>query len=127
MPRNIFRPSLCALVAGVFATLAALSTTPVRAESFTVTAPDGVKLAVQETGNPNGPVIIFIHGLLGSNLNWEAQLKSAEFQRYRLITYDLRGHGIVGHAKRSSADEYRRICGPDQGQSTDSIDLRRAR
>lgn len=26
---------------------------------FTVTAPDGVPIAVQESGNPNGPAIIF--------------------------------------------------------------------
>ncbi len=61
---------------------------------YTVTAPDGVKLAVQESGNPDGRPIIFIHGLLGSRLNWEKQIESPELQRYRLITYDLRGHGL---------------------------------
>lgn len=63
-------------------------------KSYTVTAPDGVKLAVQESGNPNGPSIIFIHGLLGSRLNWERQTTSPELQGYRMITYDLRGHGL---------------------------------
>jgi non-heme chloroperoxidase len=62
--------------------------------SYTVTSKDGVKLAVQESGNPNGPAIIFVHGLLGSRLNWEAQVQSAELRQYRLITYDLRGHGL---------------------------------
>lgn len=62
--------------------------------SYTVTAPDGIKLAVQESGNPQGPAIVFIHGLLGSRLNWEKQTSSPELQRYRMITYDLRGHGL---------------------------------
>lgn len=61
---------------------------------YTVAGPDGVKLAVQENGDPNGPAIVFIHGLLGSRLNWEKQTSSPELQRYRMITYDLRGHGL---------------------------------
>jgi non-heme chloroperoxidase len=62
--------------------------------SYRVTSKDGVKLAVQESGNPDGPPIIFIHGLLGSRLNWEAQVQSPELRQYRIITYDLRGHGL---------------------------------
>ncbi|WP_191577489.1 alpha/beta fold hydrolase [Achromobacter insolitus] len=63
---------------------------------YTVTAPDGVALAVQEAGTADGPPVVFVHGLLGSHLNWEAQLASPGLQRYRLITYDLRGHGLSG-------------------------------
>src|SRR5215469_14718378 len=72
--------------------------------TYTVTSKDGVKLAVQESGNPNGPAIIFVHGLLGSRLNWEAQVQSPELRQYRLITYDLRGHGLSG--KPSGAAPY---------------------
>jgi non-heme chloroperoxidase len=72
---------------------------------YTVTAPDGVQLAVQESGNPAGPAIVFIHGLLGSRLNWEQQTTSPDLQRYRLITYDLRGHGLSG--KPADAESYR--------------------
>lgn len=74
-------------------------------KNYTVTAPDGVPLAVQESGDPNGPAVIFIHGLLGSRLNWELQLKSPQLQRYRMITYDLRGHALSG--KPTGADAYR--------------------
>ncbi len=44
----------------------------VRAETkiYVATAPDRVALAIQETGNPDGTPIIFIHGLLGSSLDW---------------------------------------------------------
>lgn len=33
---------------------------------------------------------------LGSRLNWDAEVNSAELRRYRIITYDLRGHGLSG-------------------------------
>ncbi|PKV11332.1 alpha/beta fold hydrolase [Xanthomonas prunicola] len=75
-------------------TLAAAVTPASR--SYTVTAPDGVTLAVQEHGAAEGPPIVFVHGLLGSRINWDAQLADARLQRYRLITYDLRGHGLSG-------------------------------
>lgn len=72
---------------------------------YTVTAPDGVPIAVQEAGDPHGPAIVFIHGLLGSRLNWERQVASPALQRYRMITYDLRGHGLSG--KPAGQDAYR--------------------
>ncbi|MGI4839564.1 MAG: alpha/beta fold hydrolase [Janthinobacterium lividum] len=71
--------------------------------SYNVTAPDGVTLAVQESGNPNGPAIVFIHGLLGSHLNWDNQVNAPELQRYRMITYDLRGHGLSGKPVNAQA------------------------
>lgn len=61
--------------------------------TYTVTSSDGVKLAVEESGNPDGTPVILIHGLLGSRLDWDAQVTSPELRQYRLITYDLRGHG----------------------------------
>ena len=100
MNRNRFKRAWLALVLVVLAP-AALSAE----RHYTVTAPDGVQLAVQETGNPAGPAIVFIHGLLGSRLNWEQQTASPDLQRYRLITYDLRGHGLSG--KPADAESYR--------------------
>jgi len=77
--------------------LMGLSSMAMAAEkNYTVTAPDGLEIAVQESGDPAGPAIVFIHGLLGSHLNWDMQVGSAKLQRYRLITYDLRGHGLSG-------------------------------
>jgi len=68
-----------------------------------VHAPDGVALAVQESGDPAGPPLILIHGLLGSHLNWEAQRADPALQRYRLISYDLRGHGLSGKPAGTAA------------------------
>lgn len=70
---------------------------------FTVTAPDGVPIAVQESGTADGPPVIFIHGLLGSRLSWDAQVDSVLLSRYRLITFDLRGHGQSGKPTEGAA------------------------
>lgn len=58
-----------------------------------VTSPDGVRLAVRESGNPEGAPIIFIHGISQCQLAFSAQAASPLLQDFRLITYDLRGHG----------------------------------
>ena len=77
--------------------LAGLSSVAMAAEkNYTVKAPDGVEIAVQEAGDPAGPAIVFIHGLLGSHLNWDMQVGSPELQKFRLISYDMRGHGQSG-------------------------------
>lgn len=80
---------------------------------YTVTAPDGVSIAVQEGGDPNGQPIIFIHGLLGSHLSWEKQLNEPALQRYRLITFDMRGHGLSGHPDRADAYSNGRLWADD--------------
>jgi pimeloyl-ACP methyl ester carboxylesterase len=93
------------LFALAFVTAISLAPPAANAETrrYTVTAADGVPLAVQETGNPDGPSIVFVHGLLGSHLNWDAQVNSAQLQRYRMITYDLRGHGLSGKPTDAAA------------------------
>jgi pimeloyl-ACP methyl ester carboxylesterase len=58
-----------------------------------VQAPDGVSLAAQEWGNPDGPEIIFIHGFSQSHLSWSRQFGSELAKSFRIITYDIRGHG----------------------------------
>jgi pimeloyl-ACP methyl ester carboxylesterase len=77
--------------------LMGLSSVAMAAEKdYTVKAPDGVDIAVQEAGNPDGRPIVFIHGLLGSHLNWDKQTSSDTLQQFRLISYDMRGHGQSG-------------------------------
>lgn len=86
-----FRPLLAAV-----ALLLASAAAHADSRQYTAVAPDGVTLSIQESGDPAGPAVVFVHGLLGSRLSWEAQLSSPLLQRYRLITYDLRGHGQSG-------------------------------
>jgi non-heme chloroperoxidase len=54
----------------------------------------GVKINAVETGNPDGPPILFIHGWSQSHASWFRQLNAPELsERFRLIALDLRGHG----------------------------------
>jgi non-heme chloroperoxidase len=63
----------------------------------TVRSPDGLELAVYETGNPDGPAILFLHGFSQSALCWQGQMQDAALAaRFRMIAYDLRGHGASG-------------------------------
>ncbi len=64
------------------------------AEPERVIAPDGVAVAVGEWGNPAGPEILFIHGLAQSTLSFNRQIASALARDFRIVAYDLRGHGL---------------------------------
>lgn len=44
------------------------------------------------SGKQQGPWLIFLHGLLGSLANWRRITPSFE-DRYRILTFDQRGHG----------------------------------
>lgn len=82
-------------------------------KNYFVTSSDGVKISVQETGNPNGQPIIFIHGLLGSHLNWEKQVNHDQLQKYRLITFDMRGHGFSDHPSEKESYTNGRLWADD--------------
>ncbi|HMK78011.1 MAG TPA: alpha/beta hydrolase [Xanthobacteraceae bacterium] len=60
---------------------------------ISVKTPDGLTIAAQEWGNPNGPEILLIHGYAQSHLSWMRQVNSDLAKEFRIITYDLRGHG----------------------------------
>ncbi len=54
----------------------------------------GLRLHVREWGRADGPPIVFIHGLSQSHLCWAKQYESALAEEFRLVAYDLRGHGM---------------------------------
>jgi non-heme chloroperoxidase len=60
---------------------------------ITAKTPDGLTISAQEWGNPAGPEILFIHGFSQSHLSWMRQVDSDLAKEFRIITYDLRGHG----------------------------------
>lgn len=85
--------------------LTAASAAAAADKEYTVKSSDGVAIAVEETGNPIGQPIVFVHGLLGSRINWDKQTTDPDLQKFRLITYDLRGHGLSG--KPDDAEAYK--------------------
>lgn len=54
----------------------------------------GVRLHAREWGNPDGPGILFIHGWSQSDVCWLKQLQGDLGETSRLVTFDLRGHGL---------------------------------
>ncbi|MCY4067061.1 MAG: alpha/beta fold hydrolase, partial [Rhodospirillaceae bacterium] len=84
------------LAAAAFAAALAL---PAQAERLrglvpsTVTSPDGLALAVVESGETTGRPILFVHGFSQSAAAWRRQMLSDLGDTYRLIAFDMRGHG----------------------------------
>lgn len=64
------------------------------AESEYLDLGNGVRAHVRDQGNPNGPVLVMVHGFSASTDTWEpwAQRLGAD---YRIITLDLPGHGLT--------------------------------
>jgi non-heme chloroperoxidase len=60
---------------------------------ISVKTPDGLTISAQEWGNPDGPEILFIHGFSQSHLSWMRQVEGDLAKEFRIVTYDLRGHG----------------------------------
>ena len=62
--------------------------------SYTVRGGGGLRLHVREWGKPDGPPILFIHGWSQNHLCWAKQYESSLTDEFRLVAYDLRGHGM---------------------------------
>lgn len=60
----------------------------------------GLKLHVQETGNPHGSPVLFIHPFSACRLVWNKQLHSDLANEFRLVAMDIRGHGVHKHSPR---------------------------
>jgi pimeloyl-ACP methyl ester carboxylesterase len=54
----------------------------------------GVKLHVREWGKRDAPAILFIHGWSQNHLCWRRQYDSELAKSFRLVAFDLRGHGM---------------------------------
>jgi non-heme chloroperoxidase len=54
----------------------------------------GIKLHVREWGKADAPAILFIHGWSQNHLCWQRQYESELADAFRLVAFDLRGHGM---------------------------------
>jgi non-heme chloroperoxidase len=73
-------------------------------ESLSVRSADGVMLTGEAQGDPRAPEILFIHGLRQSRLSWEKQFADPTLAGFRMVSFDLRGHGDSD--KPTSLDAY---------------------
>jgi non-heme chloroperoxidase len=65
-----------------------------RMKAHTVSGGGGLRLHVREWGKTDGPSILFVHGWSQNHLCWVKQYESALADEFRLVAYDLRGHGM---------------------------------
>jgi non-heme chloroperoxidase len=63
-------------------------------KTYSVIGGGGLQLHVREWGTTDGPPILFIHGWSQNHLCWVKQYESALAEEFRLVAYDLRGHGM---------------------------------
>lgn len=81
------------LAFGLDSPMAQFVPAPPPANSLSIRTPDGLLISAQEWGNPAGPEIVLIHGYSQSHLSWSRQFGGELAKLFRIVTYDLRGHG----------------------------------
>ena len=91
MGRSLSAEQTCARVADPLAT-------------HEVRSGDGIRLHACEWGNRLGPAILLIHGWSQSQLCWSHQIASHLADRFHIVTFDNRGHGMS--EKPLLADRY---------------------
>ncbi len=67
-----------------------------------VDSADGVRIAVYEEGNPDGPPVVLVHGFPDSHVLWDGVVPLLA-ERFRIIRYDNRGVGLSSAPKPVSA------------------------
>src|SRR5215471_7447697 len=73
-------------------------------KSHRIVGGGGTHLHLIETGNSQGRPILFIHGFSQCWLAWSRQLSSDLADDYRLVSMDLRGHGLSDKPREGYAD-----------------------
>lgn len=64
------------------------------AREYSVSGGGGVALHVRECGNPDGAAIVFVHGWSQCDRCWDRQLEGPLATSFRLVAFDIRGHGM---------------------------------
>ena len=61
-------------------------------------------LHVEESGNPEGKPMLFIHGFSQCRLSWAKQMNSDLARDFRLVAVDIRGHGLSDKPRNQYGD-----------------------
>lgn len=88
-----------------------------RAPQQFVDSADGVRIAVYEEGNPDGPTVVLVHGFPDSHVLWDGVVPQLA-ERFRIIRYDNRGVGrsaapkpVSAYAMARFADDFAAVTG----------------
>jgi non-heme chloroperoxidase len=88
-------------------------------------APDGVKLATYEWGNPAGPELLLIHGFAQCHLCFRPQIESELARDFRLVAFDMRGHGASAKPADPRAYQGQDVWAKDIAAVIDARKLKR--
>src|SRR5690242_18380404 len=66
------------------------------AHLITITARDGLRLAVETRGPADGPAVLFAHGFGQSRHAWARAAEGLAAHGWHAVTFDTRGHGDSG-------------------------------
>jgi non-heme chloroperoxidase len=86
---------------------------------------DGLRLHVRQWGNPQGPPIVFVHGWSQSQLCWSRQIAGPLAEDFRLVTFDLRGHGMSEQPLDAGAYVDARLWADDLNAVIEQLELDR--
>ncbi len=67
---------------------------------------DGAPIRYVERPGTSGTTLVFVHGRCMSSRLWERQFASPALARYRLLAFDLPGHGQSGSAASYGLSDY---------------------
>ena len=97
-----------------------------RMKVHTVAGGGGVRLHVREWGRADGPPVVFIHGWSQNHLCWDKQYESPLRDEFRLVAYDLRGHGMSEAPAGPGPYTDARLWADDLAAVIDRLGLERA-
>src|SRR3954465_9376145 len=85
----------------------------------------GLRLHVREWGERDGRPIVFVHGWSQSQLCWSRQIAGPLADDLRLVTFDLRGHGMSEKPLDAGAYADARLWADDLAAVIDQLELDR--
>ncbi|MGH7662308.1 MAG: alpha/beta fold hydrolase [Vulcanimicrobiaceae bacterium] len=86
----------------------------------------GTKLHVVDTGNPRGTPLVFVHGYCQSSGSWMRQVESDLGRDFRLVAFDLRGHGRSDKPEDPEAYKDPSLWADDLRGVLETLDVRRS-
>lgn len=105
--------------------LSPLASSIAYAETFYVAGHEGVPLAVTVEGPEDGPEVLFLHGIGMGAESFSPQLRSELAGRFRMVAFDLRGHGMSGKPHQAEAYNTRDAWAADVKRVIETTGLRR--
>jgi len=98
---------------------------PVPVATHEVRGGGGVRLHVREWGRSDRPALLLIHGWSQSDLCWTRQLGGELTRDFRIVSFDLRGHGLSERPAAPDAYTDPRLWAEDVAAVIEKTDLHR--